>query len=110
MDMTYQVIALAVMAGAVATGFITFRMHGMKLAIHFGALMLAIVVTLAAIVTGTTEIVYAAALLQVLATLTAYTQTWATLKYNFQTSPAYAPHIGLVTMLPVLALASVLCV
>jgi hypothetical protein len=70
--------------------------------------MIAIVATLAAVVTGTTEIAYAAAALQILATLTAYTQTWATLKYNFQTSPAYAPHIGLVTMLPVLALAAVL--
>jgi hypothetical protein len=110
MDMTYQVIALAVMVSGVATGFITFRMHGMKLAIHFGALMLALVVTVAALVTGTTEIVYAAALLQVIVAVTAYTQTWATLKYNFQTSPAYAPHLALVTMLPVLALASVLCV
>lgn len=80
----------------------------MKLAIHFGALMIAMLATVAAIVTGMPLIAYAAALLQVVAAVTAYTQTWATLKYNFQTSPAYAPHLGLVTMLPVLALASVL--
>ena len=108
MDMTYQVIALAIMVSGVATGFITFRMHGMKLAVHFGTLMIAILVTVAALVTADNAVVYAAALLQVITTVTAYTQTWATLKYNFQTSPAYAPHLALMTMLPVLALASVL--
>ncbi len=46
--------------------------------------------------------------MQVIVAVTAYTQTWATLKYNFQTSPAYAPHLAMVTILPVLALASVL--
>jgi hypothetical protein len=108
MDMTYQVIALAILVSSVATGFITFRMHGMKLALHFVALMLALLVTVAAIVTGTTEIVYAAAALQFITAATAYSQTWATLKYNFQTSPSYAPHLALVTLLPALALASML--
>ncbi|MCD1295598.1 hypothetical protein CUJ83_11370 [Methanocella sp. CWC-04] len=106
MDMIYQVIALAIMLSAAVTGFITFRMSGMKLAIHFGALMLALVVTLAALATGIQTLVYGAAIIQVMAALTAYTQLWATLKYNFQTSPSYAPHIALVTMLPVFAIAT----
>ncbi|HMK48126.1 MAG TPA: DUF5400 family protein [Methanocella sp.] len=108
MDMTYQIIALTIMLSAMISGFITFRMIGMKLAVHFGALALALIVTLAAIATGTTPIVYAAAALQIIATLTAYTQTWKILQYNFQTSPGYAPHLALVTMLPVLAIASLL--
>jgi hypothetical protein len=83
MEMTYQVIALAILVSSVATGFITFLMHGTKLALHFVALMLALLVTVAAVVTGTTEIVYAAAALQIITAVTAYSQTWATLKYNF---------------------------
>lgn len=108
MDMTYLIITIAIMLSAMVSGFITFRMIGMKLAIHFGALGLALIVTLAAVVTGNTTVVYAAVVMQILATLTVYTQTWKILQYNFQTSPAYAPHLALVTMLPVLALASVL--
>lgn len=108
MNMTYQILALAIMLSAMVTGFITFRMIGMKLAIHFAALGLGLIVTTAAIFTGLTPVVYAAVLLQLLATLTVYTQSWKILQYNFQTSPAYAPHIALVTLLPVLALASVL--
>lgn len=108
MDMTYLILTMAIMLSAMVTGFITFRMIGMKLAIHFGALGLALIATLAAVLTGSMIVVYAAVMLQVLATLTAYTQTWKILQYNFQTSPAYAPHLALVTMLPVLALAAVL--
>jgi len=108
MDMTYQIIALAIMLSAMVTGFITFRMIGMKLAIHFGALGIALIVTAVAIFTGITPVVYVAAALQILAALTVYTQTWKILQYNFQTSPAYAPHLALVTMLPVLAVASIL--
>jgi hypothetical protein len=108
MDITYLIITIAIMLSAMVTGFITFRMIGMKLAIHFGALGMALIVTLAAVLTGSALVVYAAVALQILATLTAYTQTWKILQYNFQTSPAYAPHLALVTMLPVLALASIL--
>lgn len=107
MNMTYQVIALSIMLSAMVTGFITFRMIGMKLAIHFGALGLGLIVTAAAILTGMAPLLYAAVILQLLAALTVYTQSWKILQYNFQTSPAYAPHIALVTLLPVLALASV---
>lgn len=107
MDMTYQVIALAILFSSVVTGFITFRMLGMKLAPHFGALVLALAATLAAVATGIELVVYAAALLQVIAAITAFTQMWETLKYSFQTSPGYGPHLALVTMLPVLAIAAV---
>jgi len=106
--MTYQIIALAVMLSAMVSGFITFRMIGMKLAVHFGTLALALIVTLAAVMTGIPPIIYAAVAMQILAALTAYTQTWKILQYNFQTSPGYAPHLALVTMLPVLAIASLL--
>ncbi len=105
---TYLVIGLAVLASSIATGFIAFRMLGMRLAPHFGMLVLALLATAAAVVTGLSALVLAAAVLQVLATITAYTQIWPTLKYSFQTSPGYAPHLALVTMLPVLALAAVL--
>lgn len=106
--MTYLVVALAVLSSSLVTGFITFRMLGMRLAPHFGALALAFLATLATVATGLSVLVLAAAVLQVLATVTAYTQIWPTLKYSFQTSPGYAPHLALVTMLPVLALAAVL--
>ncbi len=108
MQMTYQVIALAILFSGVVSGFITFRMSGMRLAPHFGALMLGLLVTLAGIVTGNVWVVYAAVILQLWTTVTAFTQTWATLMSNFQTSPAYAPHVALMALLPVLAIASIL--
>lgn len=107
MEMTYQVIILAIMVSGVVSGFITFRMSGMHLALHFGALMVGLLVTVAGIATGNTTVVYAAVALQLLTTLTAFTQTWATLKSNFQTSPAYAPHLALMMLIPVLAIATV---
>ncbi|WP_062397672.1 DUF5400 family protein [Methanogenium cariaci] len=109
MEITYQVIALAVMFSGIVSGFITFRMLGMKLAPpHFGALILALLVTVAAVLTGNIAVAYVAALLQTVAAATAYTQMWTTLKYSFQTSPGYGPHLALVTLLPVLALAGVM--
>lgn len=108
MQVTYPVIVLAILVSGIASGFITFRMSGMRLAPHFGALILALIVTLAGIATGNVMVVYAAVALQLIAAVTAFTQTWATLKYNFQTSPAYAPHLALMGMIPVLAIASVL--
>jgi hypothetical protein len=105
MDMTYQVIALAILFSSMVTGFISFRMQGMRLAPHFGALVLALIVTLVAIITASPAVVFAAALLQVIATLTAYTQLWPTLKDSFQTSTGYSAHLALVTLLPVFALA-----
>jgi hypothetical protein len=108
MEYTYLVITLAILLSSITTGFITFRMTGMRLAVHFGVLMLAFIVTLVAVFTSLPALVIAAVVLQVLATITAYTQIWPTLKYSIQTSPGYAPHLALVTMLPVLALAAVL--
>jgi hypothetical protein len=108
MDMTYQVIALAILFSSMVTGFIIFRMQGMKLAPHFGALILALIVTLAAVTTGIPVIVVAAAVLQVVVTLTAYTQLFEILRDNSQTSPGYSAHLALVTMLPVLAVAGLL--
>lgn len=108
MEMIYQVIALAILLSGMVSGFITFRMSGMRLAPHFGALALGLILTLVGLVTGMEVVVYAAVVFQLLAALTAFTQTWHTLKYNFQTSPSYAPHLALMAMLPVLAIASVL--
>ena len=108
MQVTYPVIILAILASGLVSGFITFRMHGMRLAPHFVVLILALVATIITIVSGNYYVLYAAVLLQVLATITAFTQTWTTLKYNFQTAPAYAPHLTLMTMLPVLAVASLI--
>lgn len=108
MEFTYQVIALAILFSGMSTGFITFRMTGMGLAPHFGALILALILTVAGIATGNIWVLYGAAGLQILATITAYTQTWNILKYNFQTSPAYGPHLALMTMLPVLAIAGII--
>ena len=108
MQITYNIIILAILFSGIASGFITFRMSGMRLAPHFGALILALIVTLAGILTGNILVIYAAVALQLIAVITAFTQTWATLKYNFQTSPAYAPHLALMAMIPVLAIAPVL--
>ena len=108
MNLTYQVIALAILFSSTVTGFITFRMQGLKLAPHFGALILALIVTIAAVITGISVIVVVAAVLQVIVALTAYTQFFQILRDNFQTSPGYGAHLALVTMLPVLAIASLL--
>ncbi|MGB9980473.1 DUF5400 domain-containing protein [Methanobacterium sp.] len=108
MQVTYPIIILTILVSGIVSGFITFRMSGMRLAPHFGALILAIIVTIAAIVTGNALAIYAAVVLQLIVVITAFTQTWATLKYNFQTSPAYAPHLALMAMIPVLAIASVI--
>jgi hypothetical protein len=108
MDITYQVIALAILCSSMVTGFIIFRMQGMRLAPHFGAIVFALATTLAAILSGMAIIVIAAALLQIAVALTAYTQLMHTLKDSFQTAPGYSAHLALVTMLPVLALAGLL--
>lgn len=105
MQQIYLVIALAIICSSMVTGFIIFRMQGMKLAVHFGTLACALLVTLAALGTGIPAIIYVALLLQVLSAVTAYTQVWSIICYNFQTAPAYASHLALVTMLPVLAVA-----
>jgi len=108
MDITYLVIGLAILVSAMATGFIIFRMQGMHLMAHFVAIILALIATLAAVVTGMTLFVYAAVVLQFIVTITAYTQLVTTLKDSFQTSPGYSAHLAIVTMLPVLALAGLL--
>jgi hypothetical protein len=108
MDSTYLVIGLAILVSAMATGFIIFRMQGMHLMAHFAAIILALIATLAAVVTGMTIAVYAAVVLQFIVTVTAYTQLVPTLKDSFQTSPGYSAHLAIVTMLPVLALAGLL--
>lgn len=83
-------------------------MLGMRLAPHFLALILALIATVLSIVLANVWVLYAAAGLQIITTITAFTQVWPTLKYNFQTAPSYAPHLTLMMMLPVLALASIL--
>ena len=108
MQVTYNVIILAILASSMVSGFITFRIHGMRLAPNFAMIILALILTLVSVLVANIWILYAAALFQIMATVTAFTQTWHMLKYNFQTAPAYAPHLVLMTMLPVLAIASVL--
>lgn len=108
MQVTYSIIILAILFSSMVSGFITFRMHGMRLAPNFAMIILALILTLVSVLVANTWVLYAAALFQILATITAFTQTWHMLKYNFQTAPAYAPHLTLMTMLPVLAIASVL--
>jgi hypothetical protein len=108
MDITYLVIGLAILVSSMATGFIIFRMQGMHLMPHFVAIILALVATLAAVVTGMTAALYVAVILQFVVTITAYMQLVPTLKDSFQTSPGYSAHVAVVTMLPVLALAGLL--
>ncbi len=108
MQSTYQILVLSILLSGIVSGFITFRMSGMKLAPHFLVLILSFIVTLVGILTANTTVIYAAVTLQLLAVITAYTQTWAVLKYNFQTSPSYAPHLTLMTLIPILSLASIL--
>jgi len=108
MELSYQIIILSILMSGMVTGFITFRMHGMRLAPHFAALIAAFIATLAGAVTGNIWVVYAAVLFQFAAVVTAFTQTWAVLKYNFQTAPSYAPHLALMAMIPVLAIVSVI--
>lgn len=108
MMVTYPVIILALLVSGVVSGFITFRIHGMRLAPHFVVLILALVTTIITIITGNYYMLYGAVFLQIMTTMTAFTQTWTTLKYNFQTAPSYAPHLTLMTMIPVLAVASLI--
>lgn len=108
MQSIYQIIILSVLLSGMVSGFITFRMSGMKLAPHFIFIILAFIVTLAGLITLNSYVIYGAVILQLMAVVTAYTQTWAILKYNFQTSPAYAPHLALMTLIPILSIVSVL--
>ena len=108
MQSIYQVLLLSILLSGMVSGFITFRMSGMKLAPHFIFLILAFIATLVGILTINSYVIYGAVVLQLVAVVTSYTQTWAVLKYNFQTSPAYTPHLALMTLIPVLSLASVL--
>jgi hypothetical protein len=106
MQSTYQILILAILFSGITTGFITFRMSGMRLAPHFIFLILAFVVTIASLLTDNILVFYLAVLLQLITVVTAYTQTWAVLKYNFQTSPAYMPHLALMALIPVLTVVS----
>ena len=108
MEVTYSILILAILFSSMVSGFITFRIHGMRLAPNFAMIILALIMTIISIVAANTWILYGAALFQILAALTAFTQTWHMLKYNFQAAPAYAPHLTLMAMLPVLVIASVL--
>ena len=108
MQVTYSIIILAILFSSMVSGFITFRMHGMRLAPNFAMIILALILTFISVIIANTWVLYAAALFQILAAITAFTQTWHMLKYNFQTAPAYAPHLTLMAMLPVLTIASVL--
>jgi hypothetical protein len=108
MEVTYSIILLAILFSSMVSGFITFRMHGMRLAPNFAMIILALILTFVSIIIANTGVLYAAALFQILAAITAFTQTWHMLKYNFQTAPAYAPHLTLMALLPVLAIASLL--
>lgn len=108
MQVTYNIIILAILFSSMVSGFITFRMHGMRLAPNFAMIILALILTFVSVIMANTWILYAAALFQILAAITAFTQTWHMLKYNFQTASAYAPHLTLMAMLPVLTIASVL--
>ncbi|HML05450.1 MAG TPA: DUF5400 domain-containing protein [Methanobacterium sp.] len=108
MQVTYNIIILAILFSSMVSGFITFRMHGMRLAPNFAMIILALILTFVSVIIANSWILYAAALFQILAAITAFTQTWHMLKYNFQTAPAYAPHLTLMAMLPVLTIASVL--
>lgn len=96
------------MISSIVTGFIVFRMQGMSLAPHFGLLILAMLSTLVGLLTGILGIYYLSAVLQLLTVLTAYTQMFKVLKYNFQTAPAYAPHLALITLLPTLVIAGII--
>lgn len=107
MEKIYFILTLAIMVSSLVTGFIVFRMQGMSLAPHFGMLILALVATLAAIFTNVPLVYYSAAVLQFIAVITGYTQMFKVLKYNFQTAPAYAPHLALISILPVLILAGI---
>ena len=108
MEFSYQILILSILLSGMVTGFITFRMHGMRLAPHFAALIVAFIATIGGVATGNIWVLYAAVLLQFAAVITAFTQTWAVLKYNFQTAPSYAPHLALMALIPVLAIVSVL--
>ncbi|MDI9617822.1 DUF5400 domain-containing protein [Methanothermobacter sp.] len=104
----YQVIVLALLLAGIPSGFITFRIMGMRMAPHFGVLILAIIATGLNLVTGGGNFIYPAVALQLLAGISAYTQFFPVLRDNFQAAPLYACHLSTMTTAAVLAAASLL--
>lgn len=104
--MIYQVIVLAFLLSGVTSGFITFRIMGMKMAPHFGVLLISIIATALNILMGG-GILYIAVALQVLAGISAYIQFMPALKDNFQAAPLYSTHLSMMTVAAILGLASV---
>jgi hypothetical protein len=103
----YQVIIFALLFAGISSGFITFRIMGMRMAPHFGVLILALIATAANIMSGNVTLNYIAVALQILTGISAYTQFLPVLRDSFQTAPLYACHLSTVTVAAVLAAASV---
>lgn len=104
----YQVVVFALLLAGIPSGFITFRIMGMRMAPHFGVLILAIIATGLNLVMGGGNLIYLAVALQLLAGISAYTQFFPVLRDNFQTAPLYACHLSTMTTAAVLAASSVL--
>ena len=103
--MIYQVIVLAFLIAGVTSGFITFRIMGMKMAPHFGVLLISIIAAALNILMDG-GILYIAVALQVLAGLSAYIQFIPALRDNFQAAPLYSTHLSMMTVAAILGLAS----
>ena len=108
MNEIVSLISLSVIFGSMLSGFATFRMTGMRLAPHFGALILAFVFTIISLVINNSIIYYIAIALQIIAPFTICGTICNILKTQYQNSSMYSAHLGFMGIILILAIGNLL--
>ncbi len=108
MDKVITLISLSVIFGSMLSGFATFRLTGMRLMPHFASLILAFILTLAALFISNNTIGYLAILFQIITPLTVCPTICNILKTQFQNTGIYSAHLALMGMLFILALGNLI--
>ena len=108
MDKVITLISLSVIFGSMLSGFATFRLTGMRLMPHFASLILAFILTLAALFISNNIIGYLAILFQIITPLTVCPTICNILKTQFQNTGIYSAHLALMGMMLILALGNLI--
>ncbi len=109
MDKVKTLISLSVIFGSMLSGFATFRLTGMRLMPHFASLILAFILTLAALfISNNNTIGYLAILFQIITPLTVCPTICNILKTQFQNTGIYSAHLALMGMMLILALGNII--
>ncbi len=107
MDKIIFLVSLSVIFGSFLTGFSIFRLTGMRLALHFGALIIGFLLTLSAIITNIPIVGYLAIASQIIIPLTICPTICGILKTQFQNTGIYSAHLGFIGMILILGIGNI---